>query len=270
MGWMEQAPIWIVGLIMVAGLALVHELGARAGRRLPSAIDDGEGRAYLVSSALALLGLMLAFTFGAAEQRFNVRQRLVVDESNAMGTAYLRIQLLDPPVRDTLSREILRYGELRLGWPEANNDPARLDAFDRESGDQQTAMWRTVGEAVRANKLITLNGPLIDPINEMFDMAEARSAAQEARVPLTILRVLAAYAFAAAAIMGFGSGTERRHDIVSTGVLVLLTLAFCLILDLDRPHTGSVRINQGAMERTVAVMRQSESVKRPAAALKQP
>ena len=91
MGWMEQAPIWIVGLIMVAGLALVHELGARAGRRLPSAIDDGEGRAYLVSSALALLGLMLAFTFGAAEQRFNVRQRLVVDESNAMGTAYLRI-----------------------------------------------------------------------------------------------------------------------------------------------------------------------------------
>lgn len=261
MGWLEEAPIWIVGLVMAAGLALLHELGVQAGRRLTSMTGDSQGRGYLVSSALALLALMLAFTFGAAEQRFSLRQQLVVDEANAVGTAYLRVQLLDPPVRDTLSREVLRYGELRLAWPRASRDPLRQEAFDRESGDRQAGIWRTVGEAVRANKLITLNGPLIDPINQMFDMAEARAAAQEARVPLTILRVLAAYAFAAAAIMGFGSGSERRHDIVSTAVLLLLTLAFALILDLDRPHAGSVLVNQGAMQRAVAVIRQSEAAK---------
>ena len=270
MGWVEQTPIWVIGLLMVGGLILVHEFGLRAGRRFTSKRADTEGRSYLVSSALALLALLLAFTFGAAEQRFGLRQQLVVQEANALGTAYLRAQLFEPPAREALSRQLLRYGELRMTWPEISGDPGRLKAFQRQSAEQQAAIWRTVGDAVRVNKLITLNGPLVDPINQMFDLAESRTAALEARVPLTVLRVLAIYAFAAAAIMGFGLANERRHEVVSSTVLLLLTLAFCLILDLDRPHAGSVRANQGAMERTVASIGQAETAKLKPAVLKQP
>jgi hypothetical protein len=80
-------------------------------------------------------------------------------------------------------------------------------------------------------------------------------------VPVTILRVLAVYAVAAAGIMGFGSATERRYGVISTSVLVLLTLAFCLVLDIDRPNSGTVIVNQGPMLRTLATMRDSEAAK---------
>jgi hypothetical protein len=263
MTFLEHAPLWLVGLAMLAALLLVHELGFQGGRRTDVGEASGDGKGHLVASALALLALMMAFTFSAAQDRFNLRQRMVVEEANAVGTTYLRIQALDPPARDALSREMLQYAQVRGGFFAASSDPDRLAENTKQTSALQDQMWAEVVSAVRTNSVPTLNAPFVQTVNDMFDLAASRRAALDARVPLSIIRMLVIYALAAAAIMGFagGSSKDRRYGAVSTAVLLLLTMAFCLILDLDRPSSGTVQINQASMTRAVDAIRRAEAAK---------
>jgi hypothetical protein len=262
MHWIEQAPLILVGLSFMAALVLTHELALWIGARTPARGAGGEARGYVVSSALALLGLLFAFTFNAAQERFEMRRDLVVAEANALGTSYLRIQLLDPPWRDTLSAELLRYSDLRLRGSEVRT-PAEAERFAKDVGDLQAQIWRDLAEALKARRDLTVS--LVQTVNETFDLAASRRAAREARVPVMILRTLLVSSIMAAAILGYTEAGERRATAVFLGLLLLLTLAFCLILDLDRPYSGSVRVSQAPLERAVADMRQGEAAKSAAA-----
>ena len=104
MSWLERAPLALVGIAMMAGLVIAHEIALRLGRRTTA--TPSEVRGYVLSSALALLGLLMGFTFSAAQGRFQLRQELVVSEANALSTTYLRFQLLDAPWRQALSRAV--------------------------------------------------------------------------------------------------------------------------------------------------------------------
>lgn len=261
MALIEHLPIWLIGLVMLIALAILHELGFQIGRRFERDKESGEGKGHLVGAALALLGLMMAFTFGAAQDRFNMRQRMVVDEANALGTTYLRIQTLDPPARDTLSRQLLLYAQLRQDFSVASASPESLERNTKLTSDMQDEIWPVLTNAVRTNPIPSLNVSLLQTTNDMFDLAASRRAGIDARVPISILRMLMIYALAAAAIMGFAGAKERRYGVVSTAVLLLLTLAFCLILDLDRPSSGTIRINQNSMTRAVEQIRRSEAAR---------
>ena len=78
-------PVWRVLVPTFAGAVLVIELGYRLGA------------GTMVGSLFALLAFMLAFTFGMATSRFDARRQLVVEEANAVTTAFLRADLLPTP-----------------------------------------------------------------------------------------------------------------------------------------------------------------------------
>jgi hypothetical protein len=191
--WLENAPIWLIGLAIAAALTLAHEGGRRLGRRLRKSDERAaEVRGYLVSSALALLGLLIAFTFGAAQDRWRVRQELVIAEANAIGTTYLRAQLFEPPARDELSRGLLQYGDLRLRATEART-ARQVEDNDRQVAALQQSLWMNVRGAMRSTPDPALKSTFLQSMNETFDLAEARRAAEEVRVPVTVLRVLILY-----------------------------------------------------------------------------
>jgi len=246
-------------------LILAHELALRLGRRLSREAGRSEARGYIVSSALALLGLLVGFTFNAAQERFQARRDLVVAEANAIGTSYLRLQLLEPPWRDVLGREFLAYAETRLGFTQAGT-PAEIDRNARRTGEAQAQIWRDLRPALRAESDPGLNLALVQSLNETFDVAAARRAAREARVPLPILRALLLCSLTVAAIVGYTEAAERRATGVLFGVLLLLTLAMSLILDLDRPAGGRIRERDAPLQQAVAEIRASQAAKqvRPA------
>jgi hypothetical protein len=264
--WIEQAPIWLIGLVILAVLCLAHELGFRASRRFPFPKGDGdEGRGYLVSAALALLGLLMAFTFGAAEQRFNTRQQLALDEANALGTTYLRFQMLDEPWRADLSRQMLQYVAVREAFFTDSAHAAKLAANTQETARRQDRMWKTLEGAVRASDSPELNPTLLATTNEMFDLAASRLAVQETRIPIAILRMLALYTVVAILVSSYAAGAQRRYPLLSTSILALVAIAFSLILDLDRPSTGAVTVNQASIGRAAAAIRDAEAAKLAAA-----
>lgn len=265
MYWIERAPLPLVGVVFLATLVAAHELARLSGRHLSARAVSTEARGYLVSSALALLGLLMAFTFAAAQERFLIRQDLVVSEANAIGTAYLRAQMTDPPGRARLSVELERYAEARTRFNTVRD--LREDAANaRETGAAQGVIWRDLTEVVRSNTVANLNLGLMNSFNEMFDLAAAARAAREARIPVAILRALLFCSLTVAAVVGFTEGDERRWSGVLAGVLVLLTLAFCLILDLDRPLSGAVQVNRAPLQRALDDIRASEAAKRAAPA----
>ena len=264
---LETTPLWLIALVMTLVLLAAEELGYRChslfGRFTDR--DDGKDEAgvgYLLSATLALLGLLIAFTVSMSADRYNARRHLVVAEANAISTAYLRAQLLDEPARGRLSGLFGSYIKAREDFFTAGENKAAIADADARTGTLQARIWAETARAVRAAPAATINPSLLQAMNEAFDIASARRAALDARVPAAILRTLAAYAVVAAALMGYGLARARqRHFVASTTLFVLLALSITLIIDLDQPRSGLVTISQTPMSRTAESIRQMEGAK---------
>jgi hypothetical protein len=89
---------------------------------------------------------------------------------------------------------------------------------------------------------------LITAMNEMFDVASARKAERQARIPVDVLTVLILCTAMSAAIIGYVLGsTGKSHRTVTIILFALLTLALLMILDLDRPWRGAITVSQQPM-----------------------
>jgi hypothetical protein len=269
MNWLEHAPLLLIGVVIAVALIVAHEVAHWLGRLVAGKAPGSEARGYLVSSALGLLALLMAFTFSAAQDRFSVRQDLLVKEANAIGSSYLQVQLLDPPWRDDLSRELLRYAQVRARFQDVET-PGEIEAISRQTAALQDGIWRTLAGAVRANPVPTLNPVLVEAVDESFDFAASNRAARETRLPVAILRLLVLASLAIAAIVGYTEAFDRRDTGVVASVLLMLTIAFCLILDLDRPVSGRVRINEAPIRRAADDISRREAAKAPSAARPSP
>src|SRR5436190_4766717 len=236
----------LVFLIMAVTLPLAAELGYRLSQR-----NEARERAGEVSSAtLGFLGLMIAFTFVMAAERFDTRRTLVVDEANAIGTTYLRYQLLDEPYRSRLGADMAPYVTARLAFAQVGVDPARLARNQAETARTQGQIWTELSGALRTPVGKGLAMPLLTATNEMFDLASSRDAAVEARVPRGVRVAVMIFALIAAMSIGWTLSADwRRRPLGALALLALVAFSLGVIADLDQPGAGFVRIPQGPMER---------------------
>lgn len=246
----------VVTIASWLGLAIVMILAAEAGfrvstvlrRRRPEGDETDEGAGYVLSAALALLGLLIAFVFGMAAERYEGRRLLVVDEANAISTAALRYQLLPEPHRSELIGTMADYVKVRLTFFDSGRDMTKVREAEGRAEAIQARIWAQVGQAIRTPEGAPLVVPVLTATNEMFDLAASRHAALDARVPARAVQVLLLFAVAAAALMGHSLAADgRRHLISTSGLFVLVALAISLIVDLDSPRIGRILVPQGPM-----------------------
>jgi hypothetical protein len=243
-------------LLLTAVLVLAVELGYRLHRgALDRARGKGEpdphesGSGYVLSAALGLLGLLIAFVFSMANDRFVERRQLVVAEANAISTAVLRYQLMPEPHRSELLNSMADYVKVRLEFYDFGADMLRVGEAEAQAEAMQAKIWRQVHAAVRTPEGAPLAMGVMMPTNEMFNLETTRRAALEERVPARALHVLVIFAVVTAAIMGHGLAPGRRRHLVATcGLFILVAMAISLIVDLDSPRVGSVRVPQAPME----------------------
>ena len=136
----------------------------------------------------------------------------------------------------------------------------RARAGTRSSSAARRAVSRLNISLVGTSTPMAIGAPsgVLVPTNEMFNLETARRAALEERVPARALHVLVIFAIVTAAIMGHGLAHGRRRHLVSTsGLYVLVAMAISLIIDLDSPRIGSVRVPQTPMEQ---VAREVEAI----------
>jgi hypothetical protein len=229
---------------------IATEIGFRRGRAIRDDLEDATRSqlSTLQGAVIGLLALLLAFSFAMAEGRFDARQSLVVEEANAIGTAYLRSQLLPEPYRDEIKNSLRGYLSDRIEYVAAGVDSVKVQQALALTYSEQNTLWTEAVGAVQMN----LNSPIyaffMSSLNDVFDVATKRDAARRNHVPEIVLLLLFAVSAVAMGLVGFGTGVGgRRHTVLTMPIAILIALVIMVIMDLDRPRRGLIEVNQQSM-----------------------
>ena len=229
---------------LLLGMLGCLELGRRLGRRrLARHPEPEEGVGALDGAVYGLFGLLIAFTFSGAAARFDARRDLVVREANAIGTAYLRVDLLQPEAQATLRPLYRRYVEARLEAHRASQAREGAPDLSRTAG-LQAEIWRTsvaAAQAARDPGVVTL---VVGALNEMFDVTTTRLAASRMHPPLVVYALLYLFGLASSLVAGWAQArnAERSwlHALVYAGAMAA---SVYVILDMEFPRLGLVRVD---------------------------
>ena len=250
--WLALAPLWVIGLVIFGGLTAAVMIGKTVGRHQNAETprkggEDAESgdQAITLSSVLGLLALLVAFTFSIALDRFDTRRANVLLEANAIGTTYLRAQLLEQPHRARISKLLTDYTDARLAVATVSAGPrqrALLATSDRLIVD----LWAATVAASPSMRPYGFSHSFLDTMNNLIDMDAARKASRQAHVPAAVFLALFLYQFVAAAVISYvvGGRTSRRTAWVLLGLFGLLLV---LIIDIDRPTSGVITESQEPM-----------------------
>ena len=168
--------------------------------------------AVLHSALLGMMALVLAFGLALAMGRYESRRAALVDETNAIGTTYLRAQTLSEPIR-TSSLELLRdYTDTSIALSHSVPGSAGEDAAVAAGQKIQRELWGLADDALDAAPLESAPRLYVESLNEMIDMQTTRVATRGNRVPTPILAV---EVFGAAAALGLLSASldDRARDL---------------------------------------------------------
>ena len=225
----------------------VCELGRRFGMariaRDPDGLAKGMGAAD--GAVFALLGLLLAFTFSGAASRFEDRRHLVTAEANAIGTAYLRVDLLSPDVQPAMKDLFRRYLDGRLETYRNVQDFAATKASLAEDVALQGEIWKlAVEDATKPGTPTPVATLVLPALNEMIDITSTRVMAARNHPPAIVFVMLAALSLVGALLVGYGSSVNRQrtwlHNLVFAAIL---TVTIYVIVDFEFPRVGLIRVD---------------------------
>ncbi len=241
----------MITLLLFAGLLLGMLVVAEVGRRIgiarmthdPDGLPKGVGAAE--AAVFALLGLLLAFSFSGAASRFEDRRHLITAETNAIGTAYLRLDLLPGDATTELKQIFRRYVEARLETYRNVQDLAATKASLAEDMAIQGEIWSKAVKAVLRPEAPPQAALLLIPaLNEMIDITTTRVMATRNHPPLVIFLMLAGISLVSALLVGYGvsanKGRSWLHILVFAAVL---SLTIYVIVDLEYPRLGLIRVD---------------------------
>jgi hypothetical protein len=257
-GWLNNAPLLILGggtlilMTMAVGAGVALRAWNDGGRQIGKKGEDGGLEGYVVSAVLGLLALLMGFTFSLAVDRFETRRTLVLEEANAIGTTYLRAQLLEQPHRERISQLLVNYTDNRIALAKA--PPDRVAPLLAANDRMLTDLWAATASAFVTIKGIDFSSTFVDGVNNVIDLDAARKTARMARVPSEVFFVLFVYLVVTAGVLGYVFVGNRGRG-AAIFMLVLLTLSLLLILDIDRPNKGGIRESQTAMEQLRATFK---------------
>lgn len=241
----------LIAVVLFASMLLAIEAGYRLGLKVKMSVSKSY-KAQIDAAQASLIGilaLLIAFTFSIAIQRFDSRSDAVVDEANAIGTAYLRTQLIPVSVRNDAQQSLRDYLDLRVQASSASLDhPAERIALLVKANQTLDTLWRYAIQAADENAGPVTSGLFIQSLNEVIDSFGRRIATIDRHVPEAVLLLLSFVFIITGSILGFSIGvTGHRPSLVSyimTGLIVLLVF---IIIDLDHPRRGLIQVSQKSL-----------------------
>jgi hypothetical protein len=231
---------------------LIFEVGYRIARKRQTSIDEATKAWFtaIYSAILAMLGLLLGFSYSMAQQRFEVRKQLVVQEANAIGTTYLRAEWLPEPYRGDVAKLVRQYVDVRLpkDLGSRNNIDELVQNVSVLSERLLDQMWVHAVEVAKKNPTPVV-ALFLSALNETIDLHAKRLAQFQNRIPNSVLLLLYLFATVAVLMTGFGSGLRTRRLVLPiVAMIALVSTALYVIVDLERPQ-GLINVSQESMIR---------------------
>lgn len=195
-------------------------------------------------------GTTLGFSYAMAQQRFEARRQLVVEEANAIGTTYLRAQWLPQPHREDVSNLLRQYVDARLPKDfESRSMEELVEGVSVLSERLLDQLWVHAVDVAKKNPTPVV-ALFLSALNETIDLHAKRLAQFQNRVPESVLLLLYLFATVAMLITGYGAGLRTLRCLLPTvAMVVLLCTSLYVIVDLDRPQQGLINVSQESMIR---------------------
>jgi hypothetical protein len=259
----EMGPFLAGGLFV--GVLTFLEVGRRIGRRrlASGAAEGGAGFGAVESAVFGLMGLLIAFTFSGATTRFDDRRHLVRQEANAIGTAWLRIDLVPSEAQVKLRDLFRRYLDSRLEtYRNAKQAELAMSEFARSTVLQQD-IWTTAVAACRDPGAAPGASLLLLPaLNEMIDITTTRLMATRLHPPPIIFGMLIALTLAGALLAGHAMAAHLSWSWTHALALAFVMAATVyVIIDIEYPRLGLIRVD--AVDEVLVDVRKSMDDARP-------
>jgi hypothetical protein len=178
-----------------------------------------------------------------AATRFDTRRSAVLQEANAIGTTYLRADLLPEPQRDEVRSLLREYAALRVEGAVMIMSPEGM----AKSAALHDRLWAAAATVDKKTDPVMV-GLFIQSLNETIDLDAVRVTAIRSQVPDVIWYSLYLMIILTMAAMGYQFGLSGMHSWVVTILLALIFAAVILLIaDLDRPQRGLLQVSQQAL-----------------------
>jgi MFS superfamily sulfate permease-like transporter len=240
---LNTTSTWVITLIVALLVLFVDWLGFRLAR-VGWLVRSNEGPSVVVqSAAFTLVALLLGFSFSLALGRYDARRAVLVREANAINTTFLRTNLLDVGTATAIRADLRKYLDQRVDFALADADPPRRAIATEQSKRLQRAMWSlAMTSAQREPRPMT---PLfVTSLNDTIGVSTEEADALEAHIPNSVIIGLVAIILIASGMMGYDFGRQGQRAVVPKALFALtLAIAIALVLDLDRPQRGAIRVN---------------------------
>jgi hypothetical protein len=257
MTMLDTLPLSLVGIGIFVVLWIAVEIGFRGRTRFDKAErPQHDGESFLLSAALGLLALLLAFTFSLALDRYDTRRTLVLQEANALNIVRLQVAFMPEPLRTQTNGVLRAYVVERLRWSKASTSEAESPG----TIELRRRLWLSTAGLLTGREGPEFLGPdMRASLAHSFNLAEARIWARQSHVPARVIRILLLDAILTSILLGYVlEPTRKRHRVAATLLLTLLTISLVLILDIDQPRSGSVQVSQEPMERLLQALDQPQ------------
>ena len=255
----HAVTVFLLTLGLFLGMLLFLEVGRRIGirRMKEDSGAAGEGVGAVDGAVFALLGLLIAFTFSGASARFDTRRQLVVEETNDIGTAYLRLDLLPVHLQPSLREMFRRYLDARIEIYRKLPDIAAAKEQLAKAIDLQTQIWR---QAVAASVAPGAPPPapilLLPALNAMIDITTTQVMATQMHPPIVLFAMLFGLALVGSLLAGYGmTGSKMRSRFHMLGFALVMAVAVYVILDIEYPRLGLIRVD--AFDQALIDLRES-------------
>jgi hypothetical protein len=235
--------IYVVGLFftMLAAFSAGRELGQR--HRSRQGDDASPGISTIDGALFGLFGLLLAFTFYGAAARFDARRDLIRQEANAIGTAYLRVDLVPPAYQPQLRTLFRDYVDARMVVYDHSDQPAAVAAAEAKVDTLQHKLWDAATPAAAAAQGAQATMLLLPALNDVIDIVTTRKVATMTHPPAIVFLLLWVLAIACSLISGYSmGGNPNRNRVHITTFVVTMVLTVYVIVDLELPRLGLISI----------------------------
>ncbi len=194
----------IMGLFLLVIFFFLMLLCIALGQLIAKKKPATSGLNVTEGAVFTLMGLLVAFTFASANQRFDQRRAMITEEANAISTAYLRLDMLQPNDRLLLKKDFLTYVAARLAIYQAVPDFNAVAIELNKSKEIQKKLWQDAINASKNTNIQVAPMLILPSINNMFDVANTRSAYTYFHPHYLIFALLILVALLSAFLTGYG------------------------------------------------------------------
>jgi len=219
-------------------LWIAAQIGASLRRRSPLKDELREDFGLIETATLTLLGLIIGFSFSMAISRYDQRKNYEEAEANAIGTEYVRADLLPPSDAATVRAQLRRYTELRIRFYHTR-DHEDLMQIDAATAKLQSEMWSAV-QAPAVAQPTPVMALVVSGMNDVLNSQGYTQAAWWNRIPTSAWGLMIGIAVCCNLQVGYGSRSAK--GIMLFILPLIVSISFLLIADIDSPRGGFIHV----------------------------